>query len=53
MIYDLGTPSFELQINFSALQIDTENSATGHLNNIDQFENIQRILQKLEHAQTN
>ena len=30
MINDLGTPSFELQINFDALQTDTENSATGH-----------------------
>ena len=29
MIINLGTPSFELQINFGVLQIDTENSATG------------------------
>ena len=29
MINNLGTPSFELQINFGVLQIDTENSATG------------------------
>ena len=29
MIYNLGTPSSKLQINFGELQIDTENSATG------------------------
>ena len=29
MINNLGTPSFELQINFGVLQIDKENSATG------------------------
>ena len=29
MINNLGTPSFELQINFGVLQIDTENSDTG------------------------
>ena len=29
MINNLGTPSSELQINFGALQIGTENSATG------------------------
>ena len=28
MINNLGTPSFELQINIGVLQIDTENSAT-------------------------
>ena len=27
MINNQGTPSFELQINFGVLQIDTENSA--------------------------
>ena len=31
VIYNLGTPSFELQINFDVMQIDTENSATGLL----------------------
>ena len=30
VINNLGTPSFEPQINFGVLQIDTENSATGH-----------------------
>ena len=29
VINNLGTPSFELQINFGVLQIVTENSATG------------------------
>ena len=30
MSNNLGTPSYELQINFAVLQIDTKNSATGH-----------------------
>ena len=30
VINSLGTSLFELQINFAVLQIDTENSATGH-----------------------
>ena len=30
MINNLGTPSSEMQTNFGALQIDTENSVTGH-----------------------
>ena len=29
VINNIGAPSFELQINFNVLQIDTENSATG------------------------
>ena len=33
MINNLGTQSYELQINFGVLQIDTENSATGRLRN--------------------
>ena len=33
MINNLGKPSFELQINFGVLQIDTENSASGLKNN--------------------
>ena len=31
VINNLGIPSYELQINFGVLQIDTENSATGHM----------------------
>ena len=33
MINNLGTPSSEVQINFDVQQINTENSATGNLNN--------------------
>ena len=31
VINNLGTPSFEMQINFGVLQIESENSATGLL----------------------
>ena len=31
MIKNLSTPSSELQINFGELQINIENSATGHI----------------------
>ena len=44
MISNLGTPSSELQINFSVLHIDTENSADGEI--------ITQILNSITHSYT-